>query len=279
MSAVADQDSLESFFRAHHSVLVITGAGCSTSSGIADYRDANGDWKHASPIMAQDFMRSATVRQRYWARSMRGWPAFARAAVNPAHEALASLERMGLIHGVITQNVDGLHQRAGQRKLIELHGNLQWVCCTGCGARIGRAGLQDWLSRVNPQVNALPAAPAPDGDAQLARELDGVRVPECADCGAIVKPDVVFYGESVPPERVREAYRWVDEADALMVVGSSLMVYSSYRFVRRARERGLPLVAINQGKTRADDWWHFKLAEDCTSALQRLVGELSGAAR
>ena len=106
-----------------------------------------------------------------------------------------------------------------------------------------------------------------------------MRVPECADCGAIVKPDVVFYGESVPPERVREAYRWVDEADALMVVGSSLMVYSSYRFVRRARERGLPLVAINQGKTRADDWWHFKLAEDCTSALQRLVGELSGAVR
>ena len=220
---------------------------------------------HLSPQGRKDARTHARARRESRATNL------LRALVGDAKRAASEF----LADVVVRRKVRGI-----SKHVTDLHTSRRRCRVRGAGgARIGRAGLQDWLSRVNPQVNALPAAPAPDGDAQLARELDGVRVPECADCGAIVKPDVVFYGESVPPERVREAYRWVDEADALMVVGSSLMVYSSYRFVRRARERGLPLVAINQGKTRADDWWHFKLAEDCTSALQRLVGELSGAVR
>ena len=274
---------LRDFFALNPRVLVITGAGCSTPSGIADYRDAAGDWKHAAPIMAQDFVRDESCRQRYWARSMLGWPMFAGAEPNTAHGALAALEQRGMLHGLITQNVDGLHQQAGHRELIELHGNLAWVVCMGCGARLSRADVQVWLQRENPFVMDLPSVPVPDGDANVGQQapaerhvdLGEVRVPVCADCGAVLKPDVVFYGESVPSARVQHAYQLVDSADAVLVVGSSLMVYSSYRFVRRARERGLPLAAINQGRTRADEWWQFKLAEDCTVALSALLAELS----
>ena len=271
---ITERESLADFCRAHGRILAITGAGCSTPSGIADYRDADGEWKYSAPIMAQDFVGDAASRRRYWARSMRGWPSFADARPNPAHSALAALEKRGLLTGLITQNVDGLHQRAGHRHVIELHGNLGWVVCLGCGDRVARADVQTWLQRENRFVLDLPAVLAPDGDAELGADVARVRVPACEACGSVLKPDVVFYGESVPASRVQQAYGLVDAADAVLVVGSSLMVYSSYRFMRRARDRGLPMAAINQGRTRADDWLQLKVAGDCAAVLTDLLADL-----
>lgn len=273
-AAAHSRRALAEFLRTHRRLLVITGAGCSTPSGIADYRDADGEWKYAAPIMAQDFVRDPASRRRYWARSMRGWPDFAAAKANPAHRALATMQRRGMLCGLITQNVDGLHQQAGHQEVIELHGNLRWVVCLGCGGRVARADVQVWLQSENPAVLEVAATPAPDGDAELGVDLAGVRVPSCVHCGSPLKPDVVFYGESVPTARVQQAYRLVDDADAVLVVGSSLMVYSSYRFMRRAYERGLPMVAVNQGKTRADDWLQIKVAEDCVAVLPDLLAAL-----
>ena len=267
--------ALQDFLRTHRRILVISGAGCSTPSGIADYRDADGEWKYATPIMAQDFVRDVSTRQRYWARSMRGWPDFATARPNAAHSALAAMQRLGVLCGLITQNVDGLHAQAGHQQVIELHGNLRWVVCLGCGDRVSRADVQTWLQQENSFVLDVAATPAPDGDAELGVDLGGVRVPACVRCGAPLKPDVVFYGESVPTARVQRAYALVDAADAVLVVGSSLMVYSSYRFMRRARERSLPMAAVNQGKTRADDWLQIKVADDCATVLPRLLDGLA----
>lgn len=267
--------TLADFVATHGPVLVITGAGCSTGSGIGDYRDADGRWKHAEPVLAQDFVREPAARQRYWARSMRGWPAFARARPNPAHAALRQLERGDALAGLITQNVDGLHHLAGQRRVIELHGNLRWVVCMGCGQRVARAHLQEWLVRENPQVLGRAAVAAPDGDAHLNPAAYGnVRVPMCRSCGGVLKPDVVFFGESVPAARVAQAHDWVAQANAVLVVGSSLMVYSSFRFVRRAHELALPMAVLNRGKTRADGWWQHKIEADCVEVLPAVAARL-----
>ena len=258
-------------------IAVITGAGCSTASGIGDYRDRQGAWKRRPPVQMQAFLQQPETRRRYWARSMRGWPVMAGAAPNDAHRALAALERSGRVHGLITQNVDGLHQRAGHRRVLELHGALAEVLCLDCGARVPRAEVQRRLERDNAFVLHAAAAAAPDGDADLAEDLDlaDFVVPACLRCGGVLKPDVVFYGESVPRERVTEATGLVDGADAVLVVGSSLMVFSSFRFVRRAHERGIPVVAVNQGVTRADDRLAVKVAADCGAALPRLAAALS----
>jgi NAD-dependent SIR2 family protein deacetylase len=266
------QACLEDFFSRHERVMVITGAGCSTASGIGDYRDAEGEWKRAAPVQMQDFVSSNAVRQRYWARSMHGWRSFSKAEPNAAHVALAELERRGAIHGLITQNVDGLHQRAGQRAVIELHGSLQWVVCLSCSKRTSRAELQTWLEAANEFVLRASASLAPDGDADLVvDDLTSFQVPNCDDCGGILKPDVVFYGDAVPKLRVERAYAQVDAAAALLVVGSSLMVYSSYRFLKRAHQRGMPMAAVNRGRTRADDWFEFKVDDDCATVLPQLV--------
>ena len=274
MTGLSDPEArLTDFFTRHQRVVVVTGAGCSTSSGIGDYRDAQGDWKRAAPVQMQDFVASQVTRQRYWARSMHGWPSFQKAEPNPAHLALAELERRGALNGLITQNVDGLHQRAGQNAVVELHGNLRWVVCLECARRISRADLQRWLETQNDFVLHASAHLAPDGDADLViNDLSMFQVPSCDDCGGMLKPDVVFYGDSVPRSRVDDAYAWVDAADALLVVGSSLMVLSSYRFLKRAYQRGLPMAAVNRGRTRADDWLEFKVDDDCATVLSRLVG-------
>jgi NAD-dependent SIR2 family protein deacetylase len=260
---------------------VITGAGCSTASGIGDYRDAEGAWKRNPPIQMQDFLAHESARRRYWARSMRGWPMMARAEPNDAHRALAAVERVGLVEGLISQNVDGLHQRAGQRGVLELHGSLAEVVCLDCGHRTTRRELQTRLEDGNAFVLDAPAAAAPDGDADLTETLDlsGFQVPECTVCGGVLKPDVVFYGDSVPKARVQAAYAMVESADALLVVGSSLMVFSSFRFCRFARERGTPIVAVNQGRTRADEWLAVKVQADCAAVLPNLAAGLTDAAR
>jgi NAD-dependent SIR2 family protein deacetylase len=228
------------------------------------------------PVQMQDFVRDAATRRRYWARSLLGWPQIARARANAAHRALADLEAASAISGLITQNVDGLHQQAGHRAVIELHGRLAEVVCLICGLRVPRAALQQQLLADNGWLAGEVAPAAPDGDADLADavELGRFRVPACGACGGMLKPDVVFYGDSVPRERVADAYALVDQAEALLVVGSSLMVYSSFRFCRRAHERGIPIVAVNQGVTRADAMLALKIEQDCTSVLPALAETL-----
>jgi len=258
-------------------VAAISGAGCSTASGIGDYRDAGGAWKRSAPVQMQDFVRDPRARCRYWARSLLGWPRIACARANPAHRALAALETAGIVHGLITQNVDGLHQQAGHREVIELHGRLADVVCLDCGQRTSRAALQQRLEADNGWVSSAVAPALPDGDADLADTIDltAFQVPDCTACGGVLKPDVVFYGDSVPRERVAASHALVDAADALFIVGSSLMVYSSFRFCRRAQERGIPIVAVNRGVTRADSMLALKVEEDCTSALPTLAQLLS----
>jgi NAD-dependent SIR2 family protein deacetylase len=275
---MSGQESLTRLLAGRARIAVISGAGCSTASGIGDYRDADGGWKRSPPVQMQDFVRDPLVRRRYWARSMLGWPQIARARANAAHQALAELESAGAIAGLITQNVDGLHQQAGHRDVIELHGRLADVVCLDCGFRMSRAALQARLEADNGWLASTAAPAAPDGDADLADAVDlaAFRVPDCPSCAGMLKPDVVFYGDSVPRERVATSYALVDAADALLVVGSSLMVYSSFRFCRRAHERGIPIAAVNRGVTRADPLLTLKVEDDCTAVLPALARALCG---
>ena len=269
-------DTLADFVSRHQNIFVLTGAGISTASGIPDYRDENGDWKHQRPMEYRDFIGSERARQRYWARSFIGWQRFQRARPNPAHLALASLERQGRLVQTVTQNVDGLHQRAGSDCVTELHGSLAGVECLDCGALTTRAQLQRRLHDANPLLAWQSARPAPDGDAVL-QDFDEseVVVPACKSCGGTLKPGVVFFGESVPVSRVEFCHETLAAADAMLVVGSSLMVYSGFRFVREAARQGLPIAAINRGKTRADDLLTLKIDGDCGAALDAVVGELT----
>ena len=253
-------------------LLVLTGAGCSTESGIPDYRDRHGEWKHARPVQYQDFVGSADVRRRYWARSLIGWQRVAAARPNGAHHALARLEASGRLACLITQNVDGLHQKAGSSDVIDLHGRLDTVDCLECGRCSPREDLQTSLERLNPGWRAQTAATAPDGDVDLGdAEYDAFAVPDCPVCGGVLKPSVVFFGEMVPRHRTAEALTQLERADALLVVGSSLMVWSGYRFARGAAERGLPVAAVNLGRTRADEQITLKVAAPCGEVLPRMV--------
>jgi len=269
---------LRDFCRAQRRLLVLTGAGCSTASGIPAYRDHTGEWRHPQPMRFEEFSRSAAARRRYWARSAAGWTRIATARPNAAHHALARLEGLGRIQAIVTQNVDGLHSKAGSRRVIDLHGRLDRVRCLDCGARSTRAALQDRLRALNPRWRAAGHA-GPDGDQQLTdRACDGFQVPDCEHCGGRLKPDVVFFGEAIPRPRLAAALRSLDRADALLVVGSSLMVFSGFRFVRDARQRGLPVAAVTLGRTRADELLDLKLSADCCDALAWLADELDAAA-
>ncbi|THU04578.1 NAD-dependent protein deacetylase [Lampropedia puyangensis] len=233
--------------------MALTGAGMSTASGIPDYRDARGQWKRPAPIYFQPFMADAAVRARYWARSMVGWRFFSTVQPNAAHVAVCTLQRQGLLGLVVTQNVDGLHEKAGSSAVIDLHGRLDQVRCMQCGHRMARPAYQTMLEARNPQWLAAKAASAPDGDA----DLEGVNfsqfsVVPCPICGGIIKPDVVFYGEHVPVERHQQATAALQLAGGLVVLGTSLMVQSSYRYAVLAAQLGKPIVIINQGLTRAD---------------------------
>ena len=263
---------LEDFIGRHRRLIVLTGAGCSTDSGIPDYRDADGQWKRAQPVTYQAFMGSEATRRRYWARSLIGWPRFHAARPNAAHRALARLEYLGKAEHLLTQNVDRLHQAAGSGRVIDLHGRLDRVRCMGCGALYPRADFQDDLAGLNPGWLALDATDAPDGDADLeGADFSAFSVPPCANCGGVLKPDVVFFGESVPRERVETACAHLDAADAMLVVGSSLMVYSGYRFAERAAAAGKPIAAVNLGRTRADALLALKVEAPCQDALAFLL--------
>jgi NAD-dependent SIR2 family protein deacetylase len=256
-------------------VVALTGAGCSTESGIPDYRGAGTPAPARKPIQHDAFLRRPEVRQRYWARSTVGWARFSRARPNAAHRALAALEEAGVLAGVITQNVDRLHQEAGSRRVVELHGALAEVLCLDCGATEPRAEVQDRLLAVNPGWLDRAAAMAPDGDADLpAGEVATFEVVACRRCGGTLKPDVVFFGGSVAERTLANAWELFDEAGALLVVGSSLAVYSGFRFVRRADERGLPIAVVNLGPTRADELAHARIAERAGDVLPQLAARL-----
>jgi NAD-dependent SIR2 family protein deacetylase len=234
-------------------VVVLSGAGLSTESGIPDYRGPTGLARRAEPMTYQAFTGAAAARQRYWARSHLGWRHIARAAPNLGHQAVAELERRGLLSGIITQNVDGLHQEAGAQDVIELHGSLSRVICLGCGERTPRDELDQRLRAANPDWAAQARQVNPDGDAVLDDgATDRFNLVDCLSCAGALKPDVIFFGENVPPGRVADCYALVSEARALLVLGSSLTVMSGYRFVRHAAKLGLPVAIINQGPTRGD---------------------------
>lgn len=263
--------ALRQFMDSHPRLFVLTGAGCSTESGIADYRDQTGAWKRPMPTTFQAFTQDTLMRHRYWARAMIGWRTFGRSLPNPAHRTLARWEAAGRVALLVTQNVDGLHQAAGSRDVVDLHGRLDGVRCLRCGQRLSRDIVQKTLEDLNPAWVALEARHGPDGDADLEDQafLD-FKVPDHEDCGGMLKPDVVFFGESVPRDRVETAFTALDNVDAMLIVGSSLMVYSGYRFALGAAERGLPIAAINIGHTRADALLRFKVEARAAEVLTAL---------
>lgn len=270
---------LADFLQRHQRVFVLTGAGCSTGSGIPDYRDEAGQWKRPAPVTWQAFTGDPVVYRRYWARSHLGWPKFVQARPNVAHHALAELGRDGPVDILVTQNVDGLHQRAGSPEVIDLHGNLEAVVCLGCGARSDRDALQAVMEAANPGWDPGPAASAPDGDADIASHAEAAyHPPLCAICEGLLKPDVVFFGENVPHDRLGRALQALEQTDAMLVAGSSLMVYSGFRFARLASEAGKPLAILNRGATRADALATLRLDGEVGATLQQAAGQLRATA-
>ncbi len=251
---------------------VLTGAGVSTDSGIPDYRGPGTPVR--APMTYQQFTSGAEAQRRYWARSYLGWTRMRHAEPNPAHHALARLEAAGRVRLLMTQNVDGLHERAGSRSLCALHGRVADVVCLSCRHHTRRAALQARMDLLNPAFAARHGAVAgrPDGDVELESTAD-FRVPGCELCGGVLKPDVVFFGENVPKERVRRCYDAVEAADAVLVAGSSLTVLSGFRFVRHAHKLGIPVVIVNRGATRGDDLATYKLDTGCADFLTALAGQ------
>jgi NAD-dependent SIR2 family protein deacetylase len=276
LGRMAESGPLKEFVDRHRRLFILTGAGCSVNSGIPDYRDADGAWKRSPPVTFQAFMAQEATRQRYWARSLIGWRRISRARPNEAQRALARLEAIDKSEILLTQNVDRLHQAAGSLAVIDLHGRLDHVRCMDCDEVSPRQALQERLERLNPDWLALEAVVAPDGDADLDDvDFSTFAVPACPRCGGVLKPDVVFFGENVPRPRVEAAMRHVDQADAMLIVGSSLMVYSGFRFVEAAARASKPIAAVNLGRTRADHLLELKVEASCEEAL----GFLSAAAR
>ncbi|MGO4648154.1 NAD-dependent protein deacetylase [Nocardia sp. 2YAB30] len=253
-------------------VVALTGAGISTDSGIPDYRGPSSPPRN--PMTYQQFVGDPVFRQRYWARNHVGWRRMDSSRPNPGHRALARLERLGVVTGLITQNVDLLHTKAGHRRVIDLHGTYARVCCLGCGALISRMSLAERLEAANPGFAAAAITNglevAPDADAVIA-DTDGFRMVDCERCGGMLKPDIVYFGENVPKDRVAAAYQLVDAADALLVAGSSLTVMSGLRFVRHAAAQGRPVVIVNRGRTRGDELAALTVDAGCSAVLSALA--------
>ncbi len=257
-------------------VVVLSGAGLSTDSGIPDYRGPGSPPR--APMTYQEFVSGLPAQQRYWARSHLGWRTMGGARPNGGHRAVAALEAAGVVTAVITQNVDGLHQAGGAERVVDLHGRIDRVLCLRCGERTGRAALDERLTQANPGFADVGFVEvAPDGDAVVS-DVSGFRVVGCLVCRGPLKPDVVFFGENVPRDRVDRCHALVDAAQALLVVGSSLTVQSGLRFVRRARQLDLPVVIVNRGATRGDPLADLRVDAGCTPTLVDLAERL-GAGR
>jgi NAD-dependent SIR2 family protein deacetylase len=271
-----DAATLADALSEHRRIFVLTGAGCSTDSGIPAYRGADGEWRRQQPVQFQAFMGDARVRARYWARSLLGWRSISLARPNDAHLALATLERSGLIGLLVTQNVDGLHQAAGSRQVTDLHGRLDRVVCMACRMIVPRTAWQHLLQTRNASWESLDAPVAPDGDADLeGLDPEAFDVPACAGCGGVVKPDVVFFGESIPPWRHTQASAALATSDAMLIVGSSLMVHSGYRYAVAAARAGKPVYAVNLGRTRADHLLTMKASAPAGVTLSIVADNLS----
>ena len=257
-------------------VVALTGAGVSTESGIPDYRSPESALRVRRPIHGPEFVRSAELRRRYWARAMAGWERFGKARPGPAHLALARLEANGVVTGLITQNVDRLHRAAGSQRVVELHGALAEVVCLGCGAHESRDAVQARMMEANGAWSEGTRVAAPDGDAELPDEaIAGFTPPACVHCGGSLKPRVVFFGENVARAVVDDAFARLDEADALLVAGTSLAVFSGYRFLRRAAERGIPIGIVNRGPVRGEDHARIKVERSTGEALTELANLLA----
>lgn len=261
-------------------VMVLSGAGISTESGIPDYRGPSSTARRASPMTYQTFTGDPVARRRYWARSHLGWSLIEAARPNAGHRAVADLQAAGLLTGVVTQNVDGLHQAAGARDVTDLHGRLDRVRCLDCGRLFGRAELHERLTAANRAWRAVAVGVNPDGDVDLPDEaLDGFRTVDCTACGGVLKPDVVYFGETVPPERVAHCYDLLARSRALLVLGSSLTVMSGHRFVLRAARDGRPVAIVNQGTTRGDRYAAVTVDAPLGQVLPALVAGLTSPER
>jgi len=256
-------------------VLVLSGAGISTDSGIPDYRGPDRK-RPAKPMRYQEFVNADFGRQRYWSRSMIGWATMGEAKPNQGHKAIAAMEKASAVFAVLTQNVDGLHQAAGSKSVLELHGSLALVRCLECSKLESRRKLQVRMRELNPNFEAEALEIAPDGDAEIRQHsTEAFVVPSCLHCDGMLKPDVVFFGENVPKKRVEKAWSMFDFADVLLVVGSSLTVFSGYRFVKKARALSKPVVILNQGETRGDDDATLKLEYRLGALLPELARKLT----
>lgn len=268
-------EQLQKFIEQHQRLLIITGAGLSVQSGIPSYRDHAGKWQRSPAIQHQEFLSKASSRQRYWARSLFGWPLIANAQPNIAHRQLTQWERDGRIQLLLTQNIDGLHRAAGCNNVLELHGRVDRVQCLDCYSYTDRHKIQQQLIELTSDLWQLAQnqsiIAAPDGDADINHHAIGqVQCPRCPKCSGILMPDVVFYGGTVPKARVELALDHLKKSDAVLLMGSSMMVYSAFRFCRHASQEGIPIAAINQGVTRADDLLQCKLEMECSAALGQL---------
>ena len=273
-----DLDALVTLLRGKR-VTVLTGAGCSTESGIPDYRGPGTRARARNPIQHRDYLRDPAVRQRYWARAVIGWQRFSAAQPNAAHRALAVLEHAGVVPGLITQNVDRLHHAAGSARIVELHGTLSVVRCLDCGEREARTALQHRLLALNPTFDHASVTLAPDGDAELdADATTNFCVASCGHCAGVLKPDVVFFGDNVAKPVVDAAFALLEEGDALLVVGSSLAVFSGFRFVRRAAERGMPIAMVNLGETRGAPYAGVRVDAAAGTVLPALAEALTATA-
>ena len=259
----------------HPRWLLLTGAGVSAESGVPTYRDSTGRWQRKPPVTHQEFFESLTCRQRFWARNFVGWRFISAARPNAAHQTIFKLQELGVISGLVTQNVDGLHQRAGSQGVLDLHGRIDQVSCLNCRKRIHRESIQTWLEQRNPEFLALTGEIAPDGDADIdSLDYSRFRIPNCEDCGGILKPDVVFFGGSVPREIVNASKEMMTAASGLLVVGSSLMTYSGYRFCLWAKSQRKPIGLLCQGTTRADCLASAKAEMSCAPVLKNWLGRI-----
>lgn len=271
MAAQEAVPRLAAFIRRCPRLFILTGAGISTDSGIPDYRDREGAWKRKQPVQHQDFMGEPALRQRYWGRSLVGWPRLRDTCPNRAHHSLVELERRGQIGMLVTQNVDRLHQRAGSGQVMDLHGRADQVICMDCGHRIDQDEVHARHQALNPDFQMRAARIAPDGDADLEADFSHFRVFACPRCNGILKPDVVFFGDCVPRDRVESARDALQSCDGVLVIGSSLMVLSGFRFCRYARDWNKPIAVLNLGRTRADGIADLRVCAPIGETLEGLI--------
>ncbi|MBT3831127.1 MAG: NAD-dependent protein deacetylase [Gammaproteobacteria bacterium] len=274
-----DLQHLQDFLADKRNLVVLSGAGISVGSGIPTYRDKAGNWKRSNPIQHQDFMSRKSARQRYWLRSYSGWPAVASAVPSPSHRAIAELERRKIVKMVVTQNVDRLHQHAGSRNVIDLHGRLDEVICMCCQKVIPRHDLQSKLTLLNPSFSQQGEI-APDGDAEVAEgSVPFVAVPPCENCGGILKPNVVFFGDNVNKSIVQRVYDGIDDSDGMLIVGTSLKVFSGYRFCRYAAQQRKPIASINPGLSRGDKLIQTIVRSDSDDVLTPVLKNIISSVR